>query len=268
MRLYLTIFLCYLAYVPSSAQRTIGSIPLPDSACTRVIPGENSFGAWLINLSLMPAGSPVLDYRKRIYKSDEDTTIAAVVDMDISGRRLEQCMDILIRLYAQYLWDNDRSGELNLPLPGGYWLAWKDWKIGIRPVFKGIKVSYKKSAVRDDSFSQFEAYLRNIYAESHTQQFYHQYTPVQPENVQIGDFFVLKGSKSHAVMVVDLMITPAGAKYALIGHGDTPACQFHLLNLRKSQPWIPLNPNTHHLPLPIRRKMTWDGLRRFSQEGK
>ncbi len=250
------------------AQYTIGSIPVPDSGYVRVTLNENAFGDWLRDLPLKPQGSPVYDYRGRTYKSKDDTTIAAVVDMDISGRRLEQCMDILIRLYAQYLWENNRAADLELPLPGGYRLRWEDWMNGIRPVFQGIKVTHKKTADADHSYHQYQSYLRTVYAESHTQQFYYQYERIMPGDLQIGDFFVLKGSKSHAVMVVDMAIGPAGETYALIGHGDTPACEFYLLNYNKSQKWIPLDPGESPLPLPIRRKMTWDGLRRFSSPKK
>ncbi len=245
-------------------QNLIGSLPLPEPGFVRLPLDENSFGAWLRNLPLLPPGSPVLDYRKRIYKSSNDTTVAAVINLDIRGRRMEQCMDILIRLYGQFLWEKDRASELKLPLPGGYWLLWADWMQGIRPVFNGIDVTLKRTADQDNSYKQYSAYLRTVYAVSHTQQFYYWYEPILPEEIEVGDFFVLKGTKSHAVMVVDLAVGRGGQKYALIGHGDTPACEFHLLNYNKSRPWIPLDPHDSHLPLPIRRKMTWDGLRRFS----
>ena len=250
------------------AQESVGSIAPPDTDFVRVVINRNSFGDWLRHLPLMPAGSAVYDYRGRVHKSGDDSTVAAVVDLDIKGRRLEQCMDILIRLYAQYLWDVQRAEDLILPLPGGYWLAWKDWAEGIRPVFHGIDVSLKKSERSDHSYSQYQNYLRLVYAESHTQQFYYWYQPVPVEDVRIGDFFVIRGSKSHAVMIVDMAYGPDGQKYALVGQGDTPACQFYLLKSENSQFWIRLDPDAGRLLLPINRKMTWDGLRRFSEMRK
>jgi hypothetical protein len=264
MRFIILLIITILLDTPAGAQKTIGAIPLPGPAYKRAAVPPESFGSWLRNLPLKPAGSPVYDYRGRVYKTGGDTTIAAVVDMEVQGRRLEQCMDILIRLYAEYLWSQGRAGELRLPLPGGYQLAWDEWWRGFRPRFRGIEVALVKAAQPDSSEKQFEAYLRTVYAESHTQQFYHTYTPVAAADIRIGDFFVLRGSKSHAVMVVDLAVGPDGTTYALIGHGDTPACQLHLLNYRHGQPWIPLDPEKP-LPLPIRRKMTWDGVRRFAK---
>jgi hypothetical protein len=244
---------------------TIESIPLPDSSFNRISCQSGSFASWLHSLPLKPKGFPVLDYRGRIYKEGTDSTVAAVINWNMQGKRLEQCMDILVRFYSEYLWDSNREERIVFPLPGGYSLKWNDWKRGKRPYFKGVDVQLKHTMKPDSSRASFEKYLRTVFAESHTQQFYFAYQPIASENVQIGDFIVKRGSKSHAVMIVDLAWNDEGDTIALIGHGDTPACQFYLLNYRKNNPWIPLYLNKEKLPLPIRRTMTWDGLRRFTQ---
>jgi hypothetical protein len=246
------------------AQKTIGEVPLPSAEYSRIWLAEDSFGGWLRKQPLKKPGSAVLDYRDRIYKSSDDTTVAFVMDIDVSGRRLEQCMDILIRLYTNFLWENDRQEDISMPLPGGYWLNWSAWREGLRPHFKSVQVSMKKTANEDSSFKNLESYLRTVYAVSHTQQFYHSLVPVERRDVKSGDFIVLKGSKSHAVLITDLAQNTRGDLIALIGHGDTPACQFHLLAYTKEHAWFPLNFENEVLPLPIRRKMTWQGLRRFN----
>jgi len=247
----------------AKAQSTIGSIPLPSNSYHRVKVEATSFGKWLRDLPLKNNNSPVLDYRGKIFKSGTDSIVAGVVNWDIKNRRLEQCMDILIRLYAEYSWEYNKTTPLSLPLPGGYWLGWEEWKNGFRPVFKGINVKLKKKAISDSTTLTFRRYLNTIYNASHTQQFYHAYQAVDRTKVQIGDFIVKKGSKGHAIMIVDLAKNEHGDLIALIGNGDTPACQFFLLNFRTGQPWIPLVFVEDILDLPLRRKMSWDGLRRF-----
>jgi hypothetical protein len=253
-----------------SAQEHVASrlqdIKIPSVQYKRVNAAAGSFAYWLRNLPLKPKGSPVLDYRGLVYKKGSDTTVAAVVDWNIHGKRMEQCIDILVRFYAEFLWENKRKSEMIFPLPGGYYLKWNDWQVGMRPFFKGIDVTMKKITEPDSSRSSFESYLRTVFAESHTQQFYHSYQRITRRNVQIGDFIVKKGTKSHAIMIVDLALNNSGDLLALIGHGDTPACQFYLLNYKKTNPWFPLNFKEEKLPLPIRRIMTWDGLRRFSKK--
>ncbi len=242
---------------------TISDIPAPEGF-NRISDENNKFDDFLRNLELLPPISPVLDFRGKTFKSKNDTSVAAVVNWDISGRRLEQCMDILVRFYAEFLWQEKKIDKLVLPLPGGYQISWESWKNGYRPYFKGINVDLRKTAVSDSSRNTFEKYLRLVFAESNTQQFYFAYKPVDRYDIRIGDFIVKKGVKGHAVIIIDLAKDKNGNLRALIGQGDTPACQFYLLNYRKNSPWIPLDFNKEFLPLPIRKKMTWDGLRRFN----
>ncbi len=265
-RLFIVIILYFVSTaIPDyvCAQSTIGNIALPSDTYHRIQISEDSFAAMLRNLPLKSPGSDVLNYRGGIFKSGKDTSVAFVVDLDIRGRRLEQCMDILVRLYAQYIWRRNLVDHFKLPLPGGYWLSWKDWEAGFRPVFKGIDISMRKLSDFDDSYHSYQSYLNTIYAESHTQQFYHALQSLKGEEVQIGDIIIRKGTKGHAIMIVDLAMNKRGEMIALIANGDTPACEFFLLNHKKDRPWIPLDFKAEFLDLPLKRKLGWDGLRRF-----
>jgi len=248
---------------PINAQSTIEKIPLPSSNYMRVQIRDNSFAEWLRDLSLQKSGSDVLNYRGGIFKTGKDTSVAFVVDMNIEGKRLEQCMDVLVRFYADYLWEKKQTKNLNLPLPGGYWLNWKNWGEGYRPNFSGIDVTIKKSSKPDSSHQSYISYLNTVYSESHTQQFFHAYLPINREEVKIGDMIIRKGTKGHAVMIVDLALNKQGEMIALIGNGDTPACQFFILKYSKDSPWVPLYFDKEALDLPLKRKMSWEGLRRF-----
>jgi hypothetical protein len=263
-RVFILLFFLTLFYDYSrSNNKTIIETVRTPSGFTRVPVEKFSFASWLRNLPVKPRGSSVLDYRGRIYKYGNDSTVALVIDWDISGNRMEQCMDILVHFYAKYLKQNNRESEISFPLPGGYWLAWQDWKEGWRPLFQGINMTMVRMAQYDSSGCSFNSFLNTIFAESHTQQFYHVCKAINRYDIQIGDFLVTKGSKSHAVMIIDLAVDAQGKMIALIGHGDTPACQFYLFNYQKNNPWFPLDFKNDYLPLPIRKKMNWNGLRRF-----
>jgi len=259
---FLLVFLSLFDFTHSQA--IIGEIPLPSKNFHRINTEAGSFAKWLRQLPLKKSGSEVMNYKGGVFKSGVDSSVAFVVDLDIKGRRLEQCMDIVIRLYAEYLWGTRQIEDLQLPLPGGYWLKWQKWKEGYRPVFKGIKVTMSKSSQPDTSFKSYRTYLNTVYSESHSQQFYHAYKPVQRIDVQIGDIIIKRGTKGHAIMIVDLAIDEHGEMIALIGNGDTPACQFFLLNYKTNIHWIPLDFDQETLCLPLKRKMSWDGLRRFN----
>jgi len=235
----------------------------PPVGFQRILASPNSFGYWLRNLPLLPEGTPVKDYRSRIKVAPEDTILAAVVDYDIQGKKLEQCMDIIIRFRAEYLKSQKRVDEIAFYLPINYLLKWNDWKNGFRPIHRGSQINLLKNRSTDSSCNSFDEYLKEIFYHSNTQTAYFNYTRVQFEDIQIGDFIVKKGSHGHAVLILDVAIDSTGNKIALMGHGDTPARQFYILNYKKDEPWFPLNPTDKYPPLPIKKKMYWDGLRRF-----
>ncbi|GEM_PF-1984801 len=229
----------------------------------RIAVTPNSFAAWLRKLPLKPAASPALDYRGRIKKSAYDTTVAAVVDMDILGKNLDQCMDILMRLRAEYFISQNRREAIAFPLPDGTMLPWRDWKKGYRFYLKNYRFFLKKSADSNSSKRNFEIYLRSVFDYTGTQAFYHYYKTIPFDSLKIGDFIVKKNPHGHAVMIVDIAEDEHGNKIALIGQGDTPACQFYILNNKKNNPWFSINKSQQYPPLPIKKRMNWDGLRRF-----
>lgn len=223
---------------------------------------KGSFGEWLRGLPLLPEGTPVKDYLGRVKVPAGDSTLAAVVDYDISGKKLEQCMDIILRFRAEYLLAKGESG-ISFFLPVNYKLNWYDWARGLRQVFHGINIRLVQTEEPDSSRTAFDNYLKEIFYYSGTQTAYFNYPKIEAENIQGGDFVVKKGKKGHAILILDLAVNAAGEKIALIGHGDTPACLFYLLNYKKYQPWFPLDLNEETLPMPFRKKMYWEGVRRF-----
>ena len=247
----------------TTAQSTILSQFNPPKGYKRISYKNHTFADWIRNILLKPLNSDVLDFRGNVFKSKDDTTVAAVIEWKIKGRRLDQCMDILVKFYSEYLWEKDEPENLSLPLPGKQSLKWSDWQQGYRPKFRGTHFDLIKSEKYNSSKYNYNKYLNLVFAESHTQQFYIAYPVIERQNVQVGDFIVKKGVKGHAIMIVDLAKDNRGNLIALIGQGDTPACEFYLLNYNKDDPWIPLDFSKEIIPLPINKKMTWDGLRRF-----
>ena len=246
-----------------SPAQTIAERFAPPPGFQRVACERGSYGEWLRRLPLLPEGTSVKDYRGKIRKSAADTSLAAVIDQDISGRKLEQCMDIILRLRAEYLRKSGHADDIVFLLPDRTRLRWQDWRHGVRPVMEKGAFTLQKHHLPDSSEAAFEQYLRALFYHSHTQVFYHALAVVHPADIVPGDVFIKKGSKGHAVVVLDLAVNAKGEVVALIGQGDTPACQLHILNHRKNQPWIPLDLQNPVIPLPIRKQMTWEGLRRF-----
>jgi len=158
--------------------------------------------------------------------------LAAVVDYDIRGKKLEQCMDIILRFWAEYLFAQQRSDEIAFCLPVNFLLKWSDWKQGFRPHYQGIRMNLVKNHPPDSSRDCFEKYLWEIFYHSNTQTAYFNYPKVKFEDVQIGDFVIKRRRRGHSVLIVDLAVDSDGNRIALFGQGDTPARQFYLSEKR------------------------------------
>lgn len=250
--------------------KTIREVFTPPSGFKRIHLEESSFGHYLRNLPVVDS-VVVLTFKGATFKVANDTTVAGVIPVAIEGKSLWHCMDILQVLHMDYLESNNRKQEISYPLPEGTSLSWLEWQNGVRPVFKGLKfvkesrhpklVSVYK-IVQDSSVKNFRRYCNTIFEFSGTQTFWHNSPHIKLAEIQPGDFIVKKGDKGHAVLIVDLAINEKGEKVALIGQGDTPACQFYLL-MKEHNPWFKIDENVGYPDLPIRKKMYWSGLRRF-----
>lgn len=236
---------------------------LPPQGFDRINVPENSFAAYLRTLPIVKDSINVLDFQNRIRVKSSDSTLAGVVPVDISGKRLWQCMDIIIRLHVDYLMQAE-DPNIIYPLPDGTMLSLKDWQRGIRPVFHGLKFEKILKARADSSANNFERYLNTIFEYSGTQTFWHFYKDIALADISPGDFIVKKGKKSHAVLIVDMAENNLHEKIVLIGQGDTPACQFYLLKQKNGNPWFKINSDSSFPELPIKKRMNWVGLRRFS----
>ena len=103
---------------------------------TRIKVKQNSFAAYLRSLPVLKGNYNVMDFKGRVWKSYRDSSVAAVVPLNISGQRLWQCMDILLCLNVDYLKQTGKT-NVNYPLPDGTPFSWQEWQKGFRPVFKG-----------------------------------------------------------------------------------------------------------------------------------
>ncbi|MFM9984437.1 MAG: DUF4846 domain-containing protein, partial [Flavobacteriales bacterium] len=84
---------------------------------TRVKCDTNSFGFYLRNLKMKADSSEVLLYDGKVkpYKVH-----AAVIDMEIGKRDLQQCADACIRLRAEYLRNVGKSSSIHFNLTNGF----------------------------------------------------------------------------------------------------------------------------------------------------
>ncbi|NLR93286.1 DUF4846 domain-containing protein [Flammeovirga agarivorans] len=220
--------ICLFSTQKGIAQDTVKDRVKPPIGYTRVTVEENSFGAFLRNMSLLPSGSPVLDYRgEEIY--DQDNHIG-IINYDVGHKDLQQCADAVIRLRTEYLWSQEKYDKISFHFTSGDVYSWEDHKKGIRPIVSGNKVSFASKKGYDDSYRNLKNYLDYIYMYAGTISINKEMKKVGlQEDIHIGDVIVVPGSPGHAVIIIDEAENTSGDKVFLLAQGFTPAQSIHIL---------------------------------------
>ncbi len=211
----------------------------------RRIPLEpGSFGYWLRHLPLKNGPPPVL-LHDGTRKPNQDAH-AAVVDIDVGYRDLQQCADAIIRLRAEYLFASGAGQAIVFNFTSGDPARFRDWARGMRPRLRGNTVSWVRSSRVDRSYRNFRDYLNTIFVYAGSYSLERELTPVREvAGMKIGDVFIQGGFPGHAVLVVDMAIHEiSGRKIFLLVQSYMPAQDIHILkNLLNPDlsPWYVLD---------------------------
>lgn len=211
----------------------------------RVVYSRGSFEAYLRNYKLKLFGSKIINYDTSEYFWQGGHI--GVLDISVPKNGLQQCADALIRIRSEYLWGNNRKGEIGFNFTSGHYCSWKKYSEGYRPKINGNKVTFSKTASANTSEENFYNYLNLIYMYSGTLSLYHELKSINSENLRLGDMLIKGGSPGHIVMIGDEVVNEEGDRLFLLFQGNTPAQSVHLVkNLEDStiSPWYHLEDDT------------------------
>jgi hypothetical protein len=209
-----------------------------------VLPG--SFAAWLRGLPLKPAGAPVLlhtggpKWRQDVH--------AAVIDIDIGARDLQQCADAVMRLRAE--WQFALGGGRRIAFNdtgGGKPMSFSRWAAGERPRTEGRRLVWVKRAPADASYASFRRYMDTVFIWAGTHSLERELVPVVDGRVEIGDVIIKGGFPGHAMLIADVAEHPGtGERRFLLIQSFMPAQDMHVLKGRNTpdgSPWYRLAPD-------------------------
>lgn len=196
----------------------------PPEGFTRAAAEEGSFAAWLRGLPLKP-GHPPVHLFNGTERAIQDVH-AAVLDIDVGTRDLQQCADSVIRLRAEYLYS--RGEPITFHFTSGDEASFARWADGYRPKVSGNQVEWAKSAKKDDSYRCLRSYLDTVFAYAGTLSLAKELHPAT--DVRAGDVFVQGGSPGHAILVIDVAErAETGERVLLLAQGFMPAQEIHIL---------------------------------------
>jgi hypothetical protein len=166
-------------------------------------------------------------------KKTNQNAHAAVVDIDVGNRDLQQCADAVMRLWAEYLWSNKRQEEVCFRTATGRQAKFALWRRGYRPP-KGRIGSWEKTAIAQGGYGAFRAYLNKVFDVANSASLKQQLVPVTaPLMVEPGDVFIQGATSAgygHAVLVVDVVERQDGKRKILLAQSYMPAQDIHILN--------------------------------------
>lgn len=180
----------------------------PPQGFVRASLGEKSWAQWLRGLPLKPAGSEVfLHDGKRKWRQDAH---AAVIDIDVGKRDLQQCADAVMRLRAEWLFSQGRVHEIAFNNTNGKRMWFRDW--------------------RSKSYAGFRKYMVQVFAYAGTYSLSRELKSKPVTDIAIGDVFIRGGFPGHAVLVADVVTQPqTGEKRFLLLQSYMPAQDIHVL---------------------------------------
>jgi len=214
----------------------------PPAGCQRTKAEPNSFAAWLRGLPLKPGRPPVLLYNGQ--RKRNQAAHHAVLDIDVGNRDLQQCADAVMRLRAEYLYSRGDLAAIHFDFTSGDRADFTRWAQGFRPIVRGSKVAWAKSARPNSSHDSLRSYLTRVYIYAGTLSLSREMRRADAAQMQIGDVFIQGGSPGHAVLVIDMAVEPrTGRKLFLLAQSYMPAQDVHVLRNPADaalSPWYPL----------------------------
>lgn len=217
----------------------------------RVISTKNSFGEYLQNTSLKANGSFVHFYNGQ---EKPNKVAAAVLNLDVGAKDLQQCADAVMRLRAEYLYQNKLYDALHFNFTNGFNAEYAKWRNGYRIAVKGNKVSWIHSAKDSTSYESFREYLNTVFMYAGTASLAKELKSITLNQMQIGDVFIRGGSPGHAVIVVDMAInSKTNKKLFMLAQSYMPAQDIHILVNKNNpviSPWYELDETANEINSP------------------
>ncbi len=211
----------------------------PPEGFKRLPNDTTTFSNFLRSLPLKPHGTLVSFFNGKI-KSNNNVH-DAVVDLPIGKRDLHHCADAVMRLRAEYFFQNKKYDSIHFNFTNGFKADYGNWRKGKRIVVKGNQVSWIQNSLPSDSPKDFWKYLEMVFSYAGTASLEKEMKAVAIEEMKIGDVFIKGDFPGHAVIVVDLAVdVSTQEKVFLLVQSYMPAQEIQILknpNNSKLSPW-------------------------------
>ncbi|MDR0582606.1 MAG: DUF4846 domain-containing protein [Prevotellaceae bacterium] len=198
-----------------------------------------TFAFFLQHLPLLPPKTPV-----KFYDGVPNTTShpAAVIDMDTGDKNLQQNAQTVIRLWAEYLFEQQRFPDIHFHINNGELIPYEQWAQGMKLVINR-KTYWTKTPSNPRLYQTFRRYLNFIFTNSDFQTLSQDLQPSAATTVAPGDILI---SGDEVVMILDVAVhQETGEVVVLLVSGGNPAQSIQVLQNtgenKTAGAWFPVN---------------------------
>jgi len=207
---------------------TINTLFAPPAGFRRQVYHPETFAFWLGNVNVLPEGTQVALY-SGTPKNRQDVH-AAVLDVSVGTKDLQQCADAVMRLRAEYWFQKGRFDDIHYQFTSGFSTNFRRWVNGQRIQVDGPHgTRWFGTAAKDSSHTTLLEYLEKVFTYAGTLSLSKELRSVGTSLVEPGDVFIHGGSPGHAVIVMDVADHTDGRQAFLIAQSYMPAQQIHVL---------------------------------------
>ncbi len=208
------------------------------SGFTREDDNTSAFDNYLRSVSLKPNNSVVFTYNGSVKQPND--VYEAVLDIDVGEKDLQQCADAVMRLRAEYLFENKLFSKIHFNFTNGKAAEFTKYADGFRYSLKTN--TWIKTAEKDYSHKSFRNYMDLVFNYAGSLSLSRELKPVvNVSEIKPGDVFIKGGSPGHAVMVMDVIKNEKTKEILfMMAQSYMPAQDIHVLknfNNKNNSPW-------------------------------
>lgn len=227
--------------IPQGNYTKVKEIPAPNGFVRDKL-AKDSFALYLRNLPLK-ADNTVHLYNGKP-KTNQEAQYA-VINIDVGKRDLQQCADAVMRLRAEYLYQQKQYDKIHFNFTSGARANYVDYAEGSRAVVLNNQVRWAKTAKKNYDYKTFRKYLDLVFTYAGTQSLNKEMNKINLDEIRPGDVFIQTGFPyGHAVTVVDVATdTATGIKAFMLAQSFMPAQEIHILKnpAKGNDPWFYTN---------------------------